>query len=378
VVDPKSFISTLKGHGVNFFAGVPDSLLMSLCAELFRSVPAERHIIAANEGAAIGLAAGWHLGTNSTPCVYMQNSGLGNAVNPLVSLADADVYGIPLLLVIGWRGEMLDGRQLRDEPQHVKQGRITRDMLSCLEIPHAVLGPDTLDYEELLVKLARQARHERRPTAILVRKDTFGEADPPTPSLKYELSREDALAVALKVLPDDNIIVSTTGKLSRELNELRISQAQSTDRDFLTVGSMGHALQIASGLALAQPLKRIICIDGDGAMIMHMGGLTTSAKIPNLLHIVINNGAHESVGGQPTQGFRIDMPAIAKACGYTAASRVASAKEIREAIKAALAAPAASFIEIRTRTGARANLGRPKSSPAQSKLALMRSLGVQT
>jgi phosphonopyruvate decarboxylase len=280
--------------------------------------------------------------------------------------------------VIGWRGEMLDGRQLRDEPQHVKQGRITRDMLSCLEIPHAVLGPDTLDYEELLVKLARQARHERRPTAILVRKDTFGEADPPTPSLKYELSREDALAVALKALPDDNIIVSTTGKLSRELNELRISQAQSTDRDFLTVGSMGHALQIASGLALAQPLKRIICIDGDGAMIMHMGGLTTSAKIPNLLHIVINNGAHESVGGQPTQGFRIDMPAIAKACGYTAASRVASAKEIREAIKAALAAPAASFIEIRTRTGARANLGRPKSSPAQSKLALMRSLGVQT
>ena len=279
MVDPKSFISTLKGHGVNFFAGVPNSLLMSLCAELFRSVPAERRIIAANEGAAIGLAAGWHLGTNSTPCVYMQNSGLGNAVNPLVSLADADVYGIPLLLVIGWRGEMLDGRQLRDEPQHVKQGRITRDMLSCLEIPHAVLGPDTLDYEELLVKLARQARHERRPTAILVRKDTFGEADPPTPSLKYELSREDALAVALKALPDDNIIVSTTGKLSRELNELRISQAQSTDRDFLTVGSMGHALQIASGLALAQPLEQIICIDGDGAMIMHMGGLTTSAKI---------------------------------------------------------------------------------------------------
>jgi phosphonopyruvate decarboxylase len=378
VVDPKSFIVTLQKQGVRFFTGVPDSILMSLCTELFRSVPAERHITAANEGAAIGLAAGWHLATNSTPCVYMQNAGLGNAVNPLVSLADADVYGIPMLLVIGWRGEILEGRQVIDEPQHVKQGRITREMLSCMEIPHAVLGPDTLDAEEVLTKLIRQAGRERHPTAILVRKNTFGELDLPTPSQKYQLSREDALAVLLNVLPDDVIIVSTTGKLSRELYELRIAHAQSTDRDFLTVGSMGHTLQIASGIALAQPQKRIVCLDGDGAMIMHMGGLTTSAGIPNLMHAVINNGAHDSVGGQPTQGFRINMPAIAKACGYTATSRVVSAKAIREAVNAAFAGPGASFIEIRTRTGARANLGRPKSSPAQSKHGFMRSLGVQT
>jgi phosphonopyruvate decarboxylase len=177
-------------------------------------------------------------------------------------------------------------------------------------------------------------------------------------------------------LPDDAVIVATTGKLSRELYELRLARGQATEQDFLTVGSMGHAAQIAAGIALAQPQKRIVCFDGDGAMIMHMGSLTTSATIPNLMHCVINNGAHESVGGQPTQGFRIDMPAIAKACGYATAKRVVTAAEIRQTVSAALAVPGASFIEIRTRAGARANLGRPKSTPAEAKRGFMRWLGV--
>ena len=378
MIDPQALLSTLDGLGVRFFAGVPDSLLQPLCDRLVSSIPAGRHVIAANEGAAVALAAGWHLATNSTPCVYMQNSGLGNAVNPLVSLADADVYGIPMLLVIGWRGEILDARQIKDEPQYVKQGRITRDLLQCLDIPHAVLAAETPGFADTVRGLVDLARSERRPTALVVRKNTFGEAGAAATAVTNELSREQAVAVLVDVLPDDVVIVSTTGKLSRELYEIRLARGQSTERDFLTVGSMGHAVQIASGIALAQPQRRVACLDGDGAMIMHMGALTTSATIPNLLHAVINNGAHESVGGQPTQGFRIDMPGIAKACGYAMSARAATADEIRAAVASALAARGASFIEVRTRVGARADLSRPKSTPAESKQGFMRFLGAQS
>jgi phosphonopyruvate decarboxylase len=378
VIDPQSLLSTLDGLDVKFFAGVPDSLLRPLCDRLLSTLPAERHVIAANEGAAIALAAGWHLATKSTPCVYMQNSGLGNAINPLVSLADPDVYGIPMLLVIGWRGEILDGRQIKDEPQHVKQGRITRDLLQCLDIPHAVLAADTSGFADTVRGLVELARGERRPAALVVRKNTFAESRASATAATNELSREQAVAVLVEVLGEDVVIVSTTGKLSRELYEIRLARGQSTERDFLTVGSMGHALQIAAGIALAQPQRRVACLDGDGAMIMHMGALTTSATIPNLLHAVLNNGAHESVGGQPTQGFRIDMPAIAKACGYASNARAATADEIRGAVAAAFAAGGASFIEVRTRLGARADLSRPRSTPAESKQAFMRFLGAQS
>jgi phosphonopyruvate decarboxylase len=283
-----------------------------------------------------------------------------------------------MLLVIGWRGEMLDGRQIKDEPQHVKQGRITRDLLQCLDIPHAVLAADTLGFADIVRGLVDLARGERRPTALVVRKNAFREARVAATPVTNELSREQAVAILLDVLPDDVVIVSTTGKLSRELYEIRLARGQSTERDFLTVGSMGHALQIAAGVALARPQRRIACFDGDGAMIMHMGALTTSATIPNLLHAVINNGAHESVGGQPTQGFRIDMPAIARACGYATSRRATTADEIRAAVAAGLAASGASFIEIRTRLGARADLSRPKSTPADSRRGFMRSIGAQS
>jgi phosphonopyruvate decarboxylase len=377
MLDPAVFIGSLLKCGVQFFVGVPDSLLEAFCAQLWASVPAHRHVIAANEGTAVSLGAGWHLATNSVPCIYMQNSGLGNAVNPLVSLADADVYGIPMLLIIGWRGEMIGTRQLKDEPQHVKQGRITPALLSCLEIPYAILAADTPDPAGMAAALVKQALQKHRPTAIVVRKDTFSEVSQPPARHNYDLSREDALKILVNVLPDDAPIISTTGKLSRELHEIRIARGQSTDRDFLTVGSMGHAAQIASGIALAQPYKRVVCIDGDGAMIMQMGGLTTSATTPNLLHIVINNGAHESVGSQPTRAFQIDMPLIAKACGYALSERATSASEIDLAVRDSLSTVGASFIEIRTRTGSRSNLQRPKSVPSESNTRFIRSLGVQ-
>jgi len=338
-------------------------------------VPAERHIIAANEGAAIALASGWHLATNSTPCVYMQNSGLGNAVNPLVSLADPQVYSIPMLLLIGWRGEIVHGQQVKDEPQHAKQGLITLDLLRCLDIPYAIVGPDTANFEGCAGDLLRRAASERRPTALVIRKDTFTNVSSSTPSSDYPLRREQAVQFLVEALPAESVIVATTGRLSRELYEIRLAHNQTTERDFLVVGSMGHSVQIASGIALAQPQRRVTCIDGDGAVIMHMGGLTTSATIPNLMHVVINNGAHESVGGQPTQGLRIDLTAIARACGYVTAAQANTPDEIRNAIRTALACPGSSFLEIRTRAGARADLGRPKDSPAQSKLTFMRALG---
>jgi phosphonopyruvate decarboxylase len=376
MIDPAAFLAILERNGVGFFAGVPDSLLQPFCAHLFKTVPAERHVIAANEGSAVGLAAGYHLATGAIGCVYLQNSGLGNAVNPLASLMDAEVYGIPALLLIGWRGELRDGRQLLDEPQHVKQGRITLDLLDCLDIPHAVLDAGCSEFGEVASRLIDQARTRSRPVALVVRKGTFASSEADAPQSLYRLTREDALKAVAAALPDDAVVVSTTGKMSRELYEIRLAAGRSPDRDFLTVGSMGHALQIASGIALARPEKTVVCIDGDGALIMHMGGMTTSAALPNLLHIVVNNGSHESVGGQPTKGFAVDMPGLARACGYAAAWRVGDGADIGRDIGKALSTGRSAFLEIHTCSSSRPDLGRPKETPKDAKRGFMRSLGV--
>jgi phosphonopyruvate decarboxylase len=377
MIAPAAFVALLEHNDIQFFTGVPDSLLQAFCAQLLRSIPAERNIIAANEGSAVALAAGYHLATGKVGCVYLQNSGLGNAVNPLVSLMDPEVYRIPVLLLIGWRGELVDGVQIKDEPQHVKQGRITHAMLNCLGIPHEILSAGTLDPDQLVTSLISRMRAESRPVALVVRKDTFAAVTEDLLQPAYRLTREEALKAIVDVLPDDVIVVSTTGKTSRELYEIRLAQGRKPENDFLTVGSMGHALQIAAGIALARPDRKVMCIDGDGALIMQMGGITTASTIPNLSHVVINNGAHDSVGGQPTRGFDIDMPALARACGYVAARSVSNADEVGNAIRDAVSAHASTFIEIRTRLGSRANLGRPKKTPAEAKLEFMRSLGVE-
>lgn len=378
MIDPGTFLATLERNDITFFAGVPDSLLQSFCARLFITVSPSNHIIAANEGNAVGLVAGYHLATGRTGCIYMQNSGLGNAVNPLTSLMDREVYSIPSLLLIGWRGEVSNDQQINDEPQHVKQGRITLDLLNCLDIPHAVLQADTTGVDDMVGSLVQQADTESRPVALVVRKGTFSGGEGDTPPNPYSLTREDAIKALVAALPDDAIVVSTTGKASRELYEIRLAQGREPGSDFLTVGSMGHALQIASGIAMSRPEKPVICIDGDGALLMHMGGMTTSATVSNLIHVVMNNGAHESVGGQPTKGFAIDMPQIARACGYTSASRASNEAEIGRAVREAIAARCSSFLEIRTRSGSRTNLGRPKDTPKAAKQKFMLSLGVRT
>lgn len=371
MVESACIVGELGHAGVSFFCGVPDSLLRDLCAYLSDHMPRECNLITANEGTAVGLAAGHYLATGEVPLVYMQNSGIGNAVNPLLSLADERVYAMPIMLMIGWRGEP----GVHDEPQHAKQGTVTLQLLEAMDIPYVVLPDDNASAVEAVRDIVAACRKESRPHAIVIRKDTFAPYKLRNRAVNdYPLSREEALQLVAGLLPADAIIVSTTGKLSRELYEYRDAADEGHDRDFLTVGSMGHSSSIALGIALARPDRQVVCLDGDGAFIMHMGALTNigSAAPGNYLHILFNNGAHESVGGQPTLGFEIDLQGIARACGYARTASVATAGEIEAAIRTALSNQGPSLIEIKVAVKSRADLGRPKRTPIENKEAFMR------
>jgi len=364
------FHAALTQRGVGLFTGVPDSLLAGFCAYLEGHSGPPRHVIAANEGGAVALAAGHHLATGQIGLVYMQNSGLGNALNPLVSLADPAVYSVPMLLLVGWRGE--PGQA--DEPQHVTQGRVTLRLLDALEIPHAVLPEDEAGMASCLDAAFASLRERRGPYALVARKGTFA----PGPARQaaanpYALSREQAIQSVVDQLDPRDIVVATTGMSSRELFEHRAALGQRHGGDFLTVGSMGHASQIALGIALARPDRQVYCLDGDGALIMHLGSLPiiASQAARNFRHVVLNNGAHDSVGGQPTAGFAMDIPAIARHCGYPTACRADTAAAVAEALTRLRDSDGPALLEIRIRTGARANLGRPTRTPAQNKADFM-------
>ena len=372
MIQPRAFIETLRQGGVEFFAGVPDSLLKNLCAYITDNVSRENNIIAANEGGAVALAAGYHLATGKTGCVYMQNSGEGNAVNPLLSLMDADVYRMPLLLVIGWRGEP----GVHDEPQHVKQGKVTLSLLDTMGIPYAVL-------DENWERKTDEALHVIQETngiyALIIRKGTFEEYKLQNQvASDWELGREEAIQIVVDKLRDDDIVVSTTGMISRELFEYREAKGQGHAHDFLTVGSMGHASQIALGIALQKPERRVVVFDGDGALLMHMGGMAIIGDYApkNLVHIVFNNGAHDSVGGQPTVGQKIDVEAIAKAVGYADVITVDSQMSLMAAMNHVNSSiiEGASYININVRKGNRKDLGRPTTTPTENKQALMENL----
>jgi phosphonopyruvate decarboxylase len=373
MIDPIEFIAALERLDIRFVTGVPDSLLKDICACITEHLPSERHVIATNEGSAVGLAIGHYLATGRLAIIYMQNSGLGNVVNPVTSLADPQVYGIPMVLMIGWRGEILeDGQQRHDEPQHVKQGRVTIPQLEILDIPYRIVDSSTAKIEPLLHELIRLALSRSGPVALVVRKQSFL----PFKSVKSahedsRLTREAAIAAIIGSLPDHVLVVSTTGMASRELFELRKALGQGHHRDFLTVGGMGHAGQIAAGIAMARLDREVVCIDGDGAVLMHMGGLAISADCSNLLHILINNSAHDSVGGQPTKGAVLDFKKIARVCGYGRVSSAVNADEIAINVRSLLRCGLSSFLEIKCKPGARANLGRPDHSPLKNKISFM-------
>ena len=369
----QDFAHWLAALGLDFYAGVPDSLLKPLCFYL-ADHGGDNHVVAANEGGAVALACGYHLATGKLPLVYLQNSGQGNTVNSLLSLADPEVYSIPLLMLIGWRGEP----GTKDEPQHVKQGKVTLALLEAMDVPYRVLetGPDTA--RRSLTELVTIATAEQRPVALMIRKDTFepykatgGQAAP-----EFEMTREHAIGAVIEALDENDAVISTTGKISRELYEHRDRTGLGHQRDFLTVGAMGHASQIAMGIALAQPDRQVICLDGDGAMLMHMGAaaIVGAAKLANFKHVILNNGVHDSVGGMATAGLRVSFTNIVKGCGYTEGWRVERRDDMSKKLAQLRSARGPAMLEIMVRQGARSDLGRPQTTPIGNKTAFKKFL----
>lgn len=369
MIRPEFFIEALREKGIDCFAGVPDSLLKNICAYITDHFDAAHNIIAANEGAAVGLAAGHYLATGQPACVYMQNSGEGNIINPLASLTDPEVYNIPVLLLIGWRGRP----GVHDEPQHVKQGKVTTGLLNVMGVNYEVLAKEE-DKAAKQIDKAAKALANKEVFALVIEKDTFEDYKLQNVEVNdLEMSREEAIQTVAAVLSEKDCIVSTTGMISRELFEYRVAQGQGHERDFLTVGSMGHASQIALGIAMAKPDRRVWCFDGDGAAIMHMGSMAIVAnKAPkNYIHVVFNNGAHDSVGGQPTVGLKIDLPAVAKAVGYKASYSVDNKADLSGILSEAKNLEGPILVEVKVKKGNRKDLGRPTTTPIQNKEALM-------
>lgn len=360
--------------GSDFYTGVPDSQLKALCNYLMNTYGIDKahHIIAANEGSCTALAAGYHLATGKLPVVYMQNSGEGNIINPAASLLSDKVYAIPMIFIIGWRGEP----GVHDEPQHIYQGEVTVKLLDDMNIPSFVISKDTTD-EEAAEAMSdfRTVLSEGRQAAFVIRKGALSYSEDVEYKNSNTMVREEIIR-HIAAASGEAPVVSTTGKASRELFEIREANGQSHKYDFLTVGSMGHSSSIALGIALNKPDTKVWCIDGDGAVLMHMGAMAVlGANAPeNLIHVVINNGAHETVGGMPTVAETIDIPAIAKACGYKYAVCADSFEVLDKELEAAKNRSGLSLIEVKCSIGARDNLGRPTTTALENKNNFMEYL----
>lgn len=365
------FITNLKKNDIKFFTGVPDSLFSGLC-NTFQIKEKHNHIISTNEGSAIGLAIGYHLATKKIPLVYLQNSGIGNMLNPLVSLADQKIFNIPIFFLIGWRGEINKSKQIYDEPQHKTQGIITIKLLNLLKIKFKILNKNT-NFKKEIKYLKNYALKNNRFVALLIKKNTFKKIKLINKDYNnLYLSREQALKEIYDAIPKNLPKVSTTGMLSRELNE--INEIKKTENNtFMCVGGMGHAISIATGLALYKK-KKIFCLDGDGSALMHLGSLVNSSKINNIVHILFNNFSHDSVGGQETPSKNISFFKLAKKLGYFFSYRVKSRLEIINSIKKSLKNKKSTFIEVLCKKGHKDNLGRPKRNPLYYKKLFMKFL----
>lgn len=360
-MNASDFYEALAAHGFDMFCGVPDSCLKEFCACVTDRVPFERNIIAANEGNALGIAVGHYLATSRPAVVYMQNSGLGNIVNPLLSIADEEVYKIPALFIIGWRGEP----GVHDEPQHVKQGKLTLPLLDLMDVRYEIL-----ESVSQIDAACEYMRATGKPFALVVKKGAFEPYAKAKTKDYGTLSREEAIKIVLSLMEPDDIVVSTTGMISREVYENR----KSHEKDFLTVGGMGHASSIALGIAINKPNRTVFCLDGDGAVLMHMGSLAVNAsrEPSNFKHVVFNNCAHDSVGGQPTVMDNVNLVGVACPCNYHYASLVENEKEIREAWDDFVSCEGPALLEILVKKGARKDLGRPKEKPVENKEAFMK------
>ena len=351
MLNQEKVFKTLADHGVTYFAGVPDSYLNGFCNYALAHC-GNRNIITANEGNAVALAAGHYFASREIPLVYMQNSGEGNAVNPLASLVDKDVYAVPMLLLIGWRGQ---GDTEPNHPQHKLQGEITPGLMELMHIPYSVLTDSDDEFIDIVEKAVNYCTETRGVYALIAPKGVMADPDKPNNvDAVYPMSREEAIEVILDHMPADTIYSATTGRATRELFFLREKRNETKAHDFLNVGSMGHASSVALGIALEKPERHVVALDGDSAAIMHMGAMTMVSKleVPNFMHVILNNGAHESVGGQPSAGHLVDFTKIAEACGYrTVGHAVSSEEELIAAIEELKDCGKASFIDCRIHRG---------------------------
>lgn len=351
MLNQEKVFDVLKRNGVTYYVGVPDSYLNGFCNYALENYPG-KSVIAANEGNAVGIAAGHYFATKEIPLVYMQNSGMGISINPLVSLTDKDVYAVPMLLLVGWRGQ---GNTEPNHPQHKLQGEITPGIFDLLHIPYTILSDDDTTFEKTIEKAVQYCVQTRQPYGLIAPKGVMAAANKPNNvDSVYPMSREEAMEVILDHMPADTVYCATTGRATRELFFLREKRNETKAHDFLNVGSMGHASSVGLGIALEKPERKVVVLDGDSATMMHMGAMTMVSKldIRNYIHIVLNNGAHESVGGQPSAGHRVDFTKIAAACGYeTIKKAVESKQELVYAIERLRDCGKASFIDCRIHKG---------------------------
>lgn len=351
MLNQEKVFEVLKKHGVTYFTGVPDSYLNGFCNYAFAHC-GDRNIITANEGNAVALAVGHYLASKEIPLVYMQNSGEGNIVNPIASLVDRDVYAVPMILLIGWRGQ---GNSEPNHPQHKLQGEITTGLLDLLHIPYSILSESDEEFENVVEKAIEYCNSTRGVYAFVAPKGVMADSDKPNNvDASYPMSREAAIEVILDHMPENTIYSATTGRATRELFFLREKRNETKSHDFLNVGSMGHASSVALGIALEKPDRHVVVLDGDSAAMMHMGAMTMVSKVkaPNFMHVVLNNGAHESVGGQPSSGHLVDFTKIAEACGYATVGHVVTSKEeLIGAIERLRDCGRAAFIDCHIRKG---------------------------
>lgn len=376
MIDPKILIFNLQQLGLTFFTGVPDSLLNDFCLAL-ESTCGKNNIIAANEGNAIGIAAGHYIATSKIPVVYMQNSGIGNAMNPLISLTHKDVYSIPMILVIGWRGDPA----IKDHAQHKKQGELTTVLMDEMDIPYQILDNEDTVLDNFKWALS-EAFKLQSPVALIAKKGILSKSkkENPYPDEGEMMNREDAMDIVFDQMPDDTIYYATTGRATRELHEMFVKRGIQPNREYLNVGSMGHNSSVALGMAMALPERHHVCFDGDAATIMHLGALPIIGKAhpKHFMHIVLNNGVHESVGGQISAGFNANLTDIAKASGYVTPGRcIESAQELQDAVSSMKGIEGPVFIEVKIRKGIRTRIPALKVDLIKSRLDLMKTLKVK-
>jgi phosphonopyruvate decarboxylase len=371
MITPERLYQFLEEKEVSFFTGVPDSLLKHFLKYVQDHSTADTHIITANEGLAVALASGYHFSTGKLPLVYLQNSGLGNIINPLTSLADREMYAVPLLLLIGWRGRP----GTKDEPQHLKMGRITLPLLDVLEIPSYLLDGDEITSFEKISDAIKEAISKQHPVALVVQEEIFSGYEGITAPGNYSLQREEVIKKLIARLRGDETVICTTGKTGREFYEQNIMVGKKISKYLLCAGAMGHANHIALGIK-NKAGEKVIMLDGDGAVLMHMGALSTLGHYagPGFIHLVINNGSHESVGGQPTEGFTTDLCAVASACGYPRTVCIRNDEELETWLANDLETGDTQFVEIRTNKISRPDLARPMGKPAEWKKDFMKAL----